>query len=438
MSPQAQPGANNRPSGANPAVRGAPKDTAAQAGRRLALITLVDRIADAVDLRALKTSPLDDDQLAQQIDRAAREQANAMRDEGEAPEGVDVEALVRDAVRELVGLGPIGMLLEDDEVAEIHCVRHDQVLALRAGQMGLAETSFTSEEALFRVIARLVHQSGEPWRAGEFVVERRLPRGAQMLAVVPPAASSHVLVIRRKRRVDMNLEEFVRAGALARGGAQFLEQALAARANILVVGPAAVPFVAGLAGSASPGERICVAHDVDEVNVAHAHMVALPLAGNVAKDEETVRAAAKIHADRLVVASLPVGAASAVIEVIAEGADGVLVAAHAPTLRQGLARFATRLILARPSLGVDAAREAIVEAFDLAIEVMALPDGRPRVVRIAELGGVDTKGMVVRDIFVSTGEGENAFNASGVVPRLASDLAARGIKLDPALFKKTR
>src|SRR5205085_5133716 len=55
-----------------------PRETPAQAGRRLALITLVDRVADVVDLAPLKKSPTVDEALTQQIDRTVREQAKAM------------------------------------------------------------------------------------------------------------------------------------------------------------------------------------------------------------------------------------------------------------------------------------------------------------------------------------------------------------------------
>jgi pilus assembly protein CpaF len=363
-----------------------------------------------------------------------------MRDEGETPEGVDVELLVRDAVRELVGLGPVGPLLEDDEVSEIQCVRQDQVLATKGGQVQLAESSFTSEEALFRVIARLAQQSGDPWKPGELVLERRLPRGAQMLAITPPAANGHVLVVRKRRRVDMSLEDFVRSNALSRPMAVFLENCLSARVNVLLSGPtssAMVGFMAALASSGPQGERISVLHDTDEINVAHAHVVSLSIPDSRARGEETVRAATKLRPERLVVGSLVVPIAAAVLEAMAEGSEGVLAGISAPSLRQGLARVVSQVMMARPGLGADAVREALADAFDVAVELVQFPDGRLRVMRIVEPGGIDPKGIVLRDIFTA-GDADGAFAASGVVPRVVGELGARGIKVDPNLFKRGR
>jgi len=161
-----------------PAVRATPsrippRESPAAAARRLALVTLVDRAADAADLAPLRLHPMVDDAVAQRLGRTIRDQAQAMRSEGEVPEGIDVEQLVRDASRELVGLGPIGPLLEEDDVTEIHCIRHDHVLYVRAGQVQPADVSFTSEEALGRAIARLAHQHVRVDRLGQLGRHRR-------------------------------------------------------------------------------------------------------------------------------------------------------------------------------------------------------------------------------------------------------------------------
>jgi pilus assembly protein CpaF len=424
------------------APRVAPRETAAQAGNRLALITLVDRIADAVDLAPLRANPVVEEGLAQSIERAARAQAAAMREEGEVPEGIDLEILARDAIRELVGLGAIGALLDDDEVTEIQCVRNDQVLAHRAGALVHADASLTSDEALGRVIARLAQQAGEPVRAGEVVIERRLPRGALMIAIAPPAASAHAVVIRKRRKVDGTLEDLVRSGALSRPMAVFLDACVQARANMLASAPAGTStalLVAALASAAPPGERIALLSDVEEVQVPHAHVVAISLAdGRPRASEEVVRAAGRLRSDRLILSSIPTGATAPLLEAIGEGAEGVIAAGSAPSLRQLLSRFTSQLLLSRPGLDVEAARECVAEAFDVAIEMTTLSDGRARVLRIAELGQNDGKGPRDLFVFIPDASGEGTFQATGVQPRAVADFAARGVKVDISIFKRGR
>src|SRR5690606_30383302 len=114
--------------------------------------------------------------------------------------------------------------------------------------------TFSSEEALQRVIARLAQQSGEPLAAGEIVVERRLPR-ASFVAVSPPASSSHLVSIRKRRRVEATLEELVRAGSISKAMSQFLEACVVARGNVLVSGNAPLPLLSALA-AVGGGERV--------------------------------------------------------------------------------------------------------------------------------------------------------------------------------------
>lgn len=412
------------------------KEASVLAARRLALTMLVGRIADAIDLSSLRTSPLVPDAFAQQIERVSRDQARGMRDEGEAPADVDLDVLARSAHREFVGLGAIEPLLDDEEVTEIHCVRYDQIFSVRKGTTVHEGLAFSSDEALRRVIARLAEQSGEGWRSGETIIERRTSRAA-IVAIAPPSASTHALSVRKRRRVDVTLEDLVRQSALSRPMAQFLEACVVAHVNILVAGAVTSGVLSALASAGAVGERACVLHDLEEIGITGAHVVNLSITEG--GGEECVRAVSRLNPQRLVVAHLTGAVAAATVDAVSDGREGVLAAINAPTLRHGFSRLVGQLARLRPGLGFESWREVVGDSFDLALEVTSLPDGRIRVTKIAEVGGTDTKGIVLRDLFVFNAEsgGDGAFSATGVVPRIANDLAQRGTKLDPTLFKRT-
>ncbi len=416
----------------------APRESTQAAKRRIALIALVDRVADAVDLAPLGQSAVVDEALAQRIERAVQEQARAMKADGEASDAVDLEVLARDAVRELLGLGPIAALLEDAEVDEIHVLRPDCVLLRRDGEADARPApSFTSEESLARIVARLAQQSGQPAGPGEILLERRLPGGAHMVAISPPAASGWALTIRKRRRVTSSLDEMVQAGAMSRPMASFLEACVAARANVLVVGfgPGVVPsMIAALAHAFPAGEWVALLQDAHEITVPHAQVV--PLTPTGARADDAVRAATRLGADRLVLAPVAGVSCAAVIDAIGEGSEGVIMGMAAPSLRHALGRLSAQVALAHPAASVEAAREAVGEAFDVAVELGRGPGGKVRVTRLAELAGADAKGVVARDLF--QGSGDAGPLAAGPTPRLANDFAARGVKLDSALFKRAR
>jgi pilus assembly protein CpaF len=424
-------------------ARHSSREAPAQAAQRLALITLVDRVADVVELGALARGPGVDDSLAQQIDRAVREQAKAMRSEGEAPDGVDLDALSRDAMREFVGLGPIGPLLEDDEVSEVQVLRPDSVVARRGGELASVDPAFTSEEVVARIVARLAQQSGTPLRSGELVVERRLPRGAFLNAIAPSAAGGWVLTIRKRRRVEASLDALVRAGSMSRAMAVFLETCVAARANLLVAGSGSgtVPSMIGaLASAIRAGDRVAMLHDIDDIAVTQAQVTSLLLVDNGSQGADVVRAAARLGLDRLVVVSLSGSIALATVDAVGEGSEAVIAGIGAPSLRHGLARLVSQVAMARPGASIEAAREAVGEAFDVAVEVVQTGNGSLRVSRIAELEGGDATGVVGRDLFITETDrdGQWSFTPTGAIPRLVTDFAARGFRVDPSLFRGSR
>jgi pilus assembly protein CpaF len=418
-----------------------PRETPAQVGRRLALGSLVDNIVEALgDASVVRGVQLPPDVVAR-IEKLGGDLAKSMKNDGDVPEGVDVEAVKADAIRELTGFGAIGPLLDDDEVAEVFCLRHDQVVAVRAGAPTLADASYTSDAALARAIERLAATSGQPARPDEVFIDRRLARGAHMLAFRPPAAAANAIVVRKRRKIEMSLEDFVRLSAVSRAMATFLESCLQARANVLVCGStpsASSMFLGALVASGAPGERVAVLQDEEEFGIAHGQVLRLAAAAGMPADAQ-IRAAARMRPERLVVGNMSGPLALAVLETIGEGSEGVLAAVSAPSLRQALSRLCGQLLMARPGLASDAARDLLGEAFDIAVEIHMLPDGRHRVARVSELAGADPKGIVSRDIFLaSDGSSGESHVATGVVPRVVNEFAMRGVRVDTNLFKKAR
>ncbi|HXX70150.1 MAG TPA: FHA domain-containing protein [Polyangiaceae bacterium] len=437
------PGANATRQTAPIVGRVLPREAPLQAARRLALITLIDRVGDEIDLGGLGATSDVAPALLERVEATVRAQSKAMRVEGEAPEGVDLDLLARDAVRELVELGPIGSLLEEDQAIEIHVARPDYVIVTRNGQPALAEPGFTSEGAVARAIARLAFRTGQPLGPRESVVVRRLAHGARMVAVGPPVSRGWVLTVRKQRRLEATLDDLTRTGTLSRPMATFLEACAAGRANLLVIGagPAVVgPVLAALVSAAAPGERIVVFQEEEDVVAAQAQIVALSSPELQWQGEKPPFAAARFGADRIAVTSLAGPIAAAAIDAIAEGVDGVVAGVNAPSVRHGLSRLAVQVALARPGTSIEMAREAVAESFDIAIEVgRGAPEGRLRIMRISELAGSEAKGIAVKDVFVwSGGGGDTAFSATGTLPRIAAELASRGTKLDAALFKRVR
>ncbi len=413
--------------------------------RELALVALVEKVAESMDLTPLARGAEPDQVLAHRIERVVREKAKALRDEGHWPDAIEIDDAIRDAQREILGLGPLEPLIEDEEVHEIRVLSHDNITALKGDDTIEIDPAFSSEAALGRAIIRLCRQSPQPLAPGETLVERYLPRGLLVQAVLPPTSQyGHALVIKKRRRAEIGLDDLVRSGTVSRAMANFLQGCVTARANLLLVGPqegtAMLLSALATAGHASGG--IVALQGVDELWGIEPAPVCIRLPEAVDQVARLVRAGAKLGPDRLVINPMNGHVAVAVASAVAEGCEGVLAAVIAPSLRHAVDRMVPDMMAARPGLTPEAARSWLAGSFELAVEIARLRDGRFRVLRIAELA--HERDSADRDIFTfviertaAGGAIEGSFHPTGIVPRVAEDLASRGGGFETALFKRT-
>ncbi|MDI1475628.1 ATPase, T2SS/T4P/T4SS family [Polyangium sp. y55x31] len=419
------------------------------APHRAALVTLVERVGEGLDLAPLTAGAPISSTFATKVTAAIEERAAVMKTAGLVPDGVGVEQLAVEARRELLELGAIGPLLADDDVVEIHVQGNTRLVAFRKSRKTpTGEMPFTSEEAAARALRRLLVRAGTPFEAPG-AVDVVAPEGFRILGVVPaPGAKGLLVVLRKPQRIEAStLEDLVRAGLLSRAVATLLSQGMAGRANVLVAGPMGSghgSLVAALAGGFAAEERVVSLQDDDEIPVLHTNTLSIPLGPSADAAANAARVAARMRPDRIVIGALAGPAASELVGALGEGAGSVLAATRAPTLRHALARLTADLVTARPGTTVEAAREALASAFDLVLEVARLRDGRARLMRVADLR-VEGGALVARDLFTFTiertaagGTIEGSLHPTGAVPAIVEDLAARGTPVDPAIFRRTK
>lgn len=439
--PAREPPARETREPREPAARPAPPPDRASApsagvdfGKTEALVSLASRVGQAFDLSQLRSPGKVPDAVVKRAEGAVRDAARAMSSDGSLPGEVDAEALSQDLLSELIGLGPVTAMFEDDDVVEIHAQRFDRVLVGRGGSHASADVGFSSEEGLVRIVERLCELAGEPRAATEVVVERALPNGATVFAVLAPLARNSTLSVRKRRSPDASFDSLAREGALSRPMAVYLDALVAGRMNVLVVGAASADsasFLGAFVHAAPPNERVAVVEDHEELAAPHACVASF----RRSRGAEALAAAARTRPDRLVVSQLGGPTLAATFEAMGDGCEAVVAALTASSLRAGLARLAAQLVFQRPGLSLEGARELIAESFDAALELGPSTDGRRRVVRLCEVSVDPAKGFATKDIFVLN-EADGTFPPSGVVPKAVAELNARGARVDAAIFRR--
>lgn len=411
---------------------------------RSAVAALVGRVVEHLEPGFLDREI--SDAVKARVEKSVVEQAAELRKEDVIGAAVVDERLRRDALAELLDLGALGPLLEDESVTEIVVAGTSPLIVSRAGRRSLVEPPLSSESSVRRILNRLSHRSERPIGAEEGIVFRRLPNGFRLTALVGPRAPSGTLVrLQRIQRVDSTLDDLVRAGAVSRAMATFFRHCMAVRANVLVSGPpdARPVAIAAALASASPDGHVIELFESDLIVSSSIHVSHVDLSEASESTDSLVEFAGRVPEARLVVENLTGPTSASALEIVSGGFDGLVAVLPAASLRRGLARLPADLAAARPGLGVAAAREWVASTFDVLIDVARLRDGRQRVIRVAEPIGVIDGEIALRDVFtfviermVTGGSVEGTFQATGVAPRVVGDMTARGIHVDSGVFSR--
>ncbi len=370
------------------------------------------------------------DQLIQEAWTAAQPQAGT---------NLDPDRVIRAARAELVDLGPLAELIKDPNITEIGVLRYDRMVVTRGSHKNV-EAGFSSETALRWAIHRLCETAGAPPRAGETTIERTLADGMRLEAVLAQGGNA-VALLRRPRAVATSLEELVRRGTVSRAIATLLQQCVAARLNVLVVGArdgGCEQMLSALALAASDGTHVWISNTFAPPTSTMSRVDA-ELPGPDLK--RAIRVAARLPQARMLIELSSAPLTSSLADAVADGADGVIALCTAPSLSRGL----TRLVASLSSDGANpqSARETVASSFELCVEIARLRDGRFRVLRVAELIGASQEQIHTQDVFTfvtdrtaAGGAIEGSFVPSGAVPHVADVLRSRGIVLESAMFSR--
>jgi pilus assembly protein CpaF len=403
---------------------------------------LVERVADQlrdVDLQA-PVPP----SLGERIDGLLQEAWGELGELHGVPSSVSADRAIELARCELVEHGPLSELIADPSVSEIGVTRFDRVVSVRKGRNAF-ESGFSSDLSLRWAISRLCAEAHAPLLEAERegVLERRILPGVHLSAVMGSiAASGACLSIRKARRANVTLEDLVRRGAISRAMATFLQQCLAARVNVLVVGPRDGGVEALLAALAqSTADAPCIFIGEREPTGSDANLLVTGSEPSAAAD--ALRVATSLPGARIIAELFTGQLCAKVVETIADGCDGMVAARYAPSLRRGLSRLPGVVAAERPQLAIAAARELVCNAFEVVVEVARLRDDRHRVLRIAEITGSAQDEIQTQDIFTfvmdrtaAGGAIEGTFAPSGVVPQVVETLRGRGSQVESSIFSR--
>ena len=364
----------------------------------------------------------------------------------------EADKIIADMLDEVLGLGPLEGLLQDDSVTEIMVNGPDQVYVERQGQLMLSETQFTSNNHVMRVIERIVAPLGRRIDESSPMVDARLPDGSRVNAIIPPLAlAGPCITIRKFAKKPFTLDKMVELEALSPMMSEFLQACIAGNLNIVVAGGTGsgkTTTLNALSHFIPDGQRIVTIEDAAELQLQQRHVV--PLESRPPSMEGTgavairdlVRNALRMRPDRIIVGEVRSGEAFDMLQAMNTGHDGCMTTAHANSPRDVLRRLETMVLMAGMELPVKAIREQVSSAFDLIIYQSRFRDGKRRITHITEVQGLEGDVIILQDLFSfkQTGHNEEGllegrFHAAGLRPKFLEKMELNGVRLGNEFFK---
>jgi pilus assembly protein CpaF len=317
--------------------------------------------------------------------------------------------LNKDLYFEVMGLGPLEPLLQDDTVNDILVNGPKQVFVERAGKLELTDVTFRDDRHLLRIVDKIVSAVGRRVDESNPYVDARLLDGSRFNAMVPPVAVDGALVsIRKFKKEKLGVQDLVNFGAFSPEMALYLEAAVSTRLNIIVsggTGSGKTTTLNALSSYIANDERVLTIEDTAELQLQQVHvgrMESRPanMEGKGAVTQrDCLRNALRMRPDRIIVGETRGEEVIDMLQAMNTGHDGSMTTIHANNARDGISRLENMVAMAGIEMPLRAVRSQIGSAVNVIVQVSRLQDGSRRMMSITELTGMEGEIITMQEVF---------------------------------------
>lgn len=358
--------------------------------------------------------------------------------------------LVTMLLNDMLGFGPLEVLLEDEAVTDIMVNGADQVFVERGGKLVLSDVKFRDNQHVMQIASRIVSGVGRRVDESSPLCDARLPDGSRVNIIIPPLAiDGPSISIRKFSKKKITLDVMQRQENISPEMATVLKIASRSQLNILIsggTGSGKTTLLNALSRMIDGGERIVTIEDAAELQLQQPHVVRLETRppnlegdGEITQ-RELVKNALRMRPDRIILGEIRAGEALDMLQAMNTGHDGSLGTIHANRPREALTRLENMVAMAGVKLPNEAVRSQIAGAIDMIVQISRMRDGKRRITHVTEVIGMEGEVVTTQDLFTFEFEGEDAqgnlfgsFKSSGLRPAFTD--RAKYFGLDQALLE---
>ena len=326
--------------------------------------------------------------------------------------------LVKVLMNDMLGLGPLEPLLEDESVTDILVNGFNQVYIEQEGKLCLTDITFKDERHLMNIATRIVTAIGRRVDESSPICDARLADGSRVNVIIPPLAIDGASIsIRKFAKQKITLDKMIEQNNVSPKMGTILKIAGACRLNILIsggTGSGKTTLLNAISRTIDHGERIVTIEDAAELQLQQPHVVRLETRPPNLEGEgevtmrDLVKNSLRMRPDRIIVGEIRGSEAVDMLQAMNTGHDGSLGTVHANSPREALTRLENMVGLAGINLPSRAVRTQISDALDMIVQVSRMRDGMRRIVSITEVVGMEGDVITTQELYryKFTGEDE--------------------------------
>ncbi len=369
-------------------------------------------LRDGIDLKA----------LARMDAKAAREEVASAVEEIARFRNLDItptelEQISKECSDDMLGYGPLEVLLERDDIADIMINGPSTTYIEVNGKIQRTNIKFRDNQHLTTICQRIVGAIGRRVDESSPICDARLPDGSRVNVIIPPlAVDGACMTIRKFTKDKLTLEKLMEFGSMTPSCAKLIMAIGRCRVNVLVsggTGSGKTTMLNCLTQFIEAGERIVTCEDACELQLQQPHVVRLETrppnlegVGEVTM-RDLVKNCLRMRPERIIVGEVRGPEAFDLLQAMNTGHDGSMGTVHANNPREALSRMENMIAMGGLNLPQQAVREQIAGAVQVIIQVQRLRDGSRKTTHVTEITGMEGDIVTMQDLFTLEIDGED-------------------------------
>jgi pilus assembly protein CpaF len=357
----------------------------------------------------------------------------------------DQVQLALSIVNDIMGLGPIEVLVNDPTISDILINGYNQIYIERGGKLQMTDVQFRDPAHLLFVAQRIAADVGRRVDESSPMLDARLSDGSRVNILLQPLAVNGPYISIRKFSRDLaDMDSLHANGSVSKAMMTGLSIIAASRLNVIIsggTGAGKTTLLNAMSYSISPDERVATIEDVAEIQFNQPHILTMEtrppnIEGKgeiIARD--LVRNALRMRPDRIIVGEVRGAEAFDMMQAMNTGHNGSMTTVHANTAFDALHRIESMLQMAEVNLPLRVIRSQIFSAVDIVVQLERMRDGVRRVTGIFQIDSFDNDDISIKPLWqyhfrgiADDGKLIGDFVSDSTVPRFLHRLEYYGLE----------